>query len=148
MLKNSVDYFQELIFKFKIFKNFGNLIDLGYSLFEDERRFHIFQNNLLSIVKHNSLRNQTYLMKLNNMAHLTEKEFQEFYLTRLPQDWSFLQDWSKLNMEPPSIHLDSESKVPDSFDWRTQGYVSPPKHQQSCGSCYAFGAVIKIDKII
>lgn len=35
--------------------------------------------------------------------------------------------------------------LPQSIDWRTKGYVPAIKSQQSCGSCWAFGAISSLE---
>ena len=64
------------------------------------------------------------------------------YIGHVPEDKSLeIQNLTELNMSMPSLLLDENYVVPDSFDWREFGLVSPPEHQHTCGVCWAFAAV-------
>ncbi len=41
----------------------------------------------------------------------------------------------------PSVGADTLIGLPQSFDWRSQGKVTPVRNQGGCGACWAFGTV-------
>ena len=43
------------------------------------------------------------------------------------------------------FYVPKSEQIPDSVDWRTQGFVTPIKDQGQCGSCWAFSAVASLE---
>lgn len=109
---------------------------------EESSRRSIWEKNLKFIRKHNleaDLGHHTYKTGMNKYGDWTNKEFRAFMngfnktKTMLPAK------------QRPTFLIPSNLEIPDSVDWRTQGYVTPIKDQGQCGSCWAFSAVAGLE---
>eukprot|EP00057_Strongylocentrotus_purpuratus_P002480 XP_003724610.1 PREDICTED: cathepsin L1 [Strongylocentrotus purpuratus] len=103
---------------------------------EMERRM-IWEDNLRIITKHNLEHSQgktTYRLGMNEFGDMTNAEF---VATRTMKKMSGVPKVGQGSTFLPSEFL----QLPDSVDWRTEGYVTPVKDQGQCGSCWAFSTV-------
>ncbi|GMJ12739.1 RESPONSIVE TO DEHYDRATION 19A, RESPONSIVE TO DEHYDRATION 19 [Hibiscus trionum] len=109
------------LFKARFKKSYG-------SKEEHDHRFKVFRANLRRAAHHQNL-DPSATHGVTQFSDLTPREFRETYLglrrLRLPQDAA----------EAPVLPTDN---LPEDFDWREKGAVTPVKNQGSCGSCWSF----------
>ena len=102
----------------------------------------IWENNLKHIQKHNleyDLGHHTYHLGMNHFGDMTHEEF-----LALVNGYNKTKTMTK-SKQRPSFLAPSNVKIPDSVDWRSQGYVTPVKDQGQCGSCWSFSAVASLE---
>jgi len=93
-------------------------------------RYNYFKSQVLDIIAHNRNPNKTWRRTITKFTGLTLKELEGFAIMAS-------QNCSATN----GISSQGYNDLPDFFDWREAGVVTPVKDQGKCGSCWTFSTI-------
>lgn len=118
---------------FNSFVDYLSKYDKHY--YEDEfwKRFNIYQDNVKYIETYNRKSN-SYQIGINKFTDMTRSEFGSTYLSN-----------TYYTNKKPCVNQSKLLCIPDSVDWRANGWVTDVKDQGQCGSCWAFSAIGAIE---
>jgi cysteine peptidase B len=106
---------------------------------EDELRFQNFEHNLLKAAML-AKRNPHATFGGNIYMDMSAQEFK----VRHNAEKMFAMD-VELRAKKGTAADNTTFKAPGSFDWRSQGVVTPIKNQGQCGSCWSFSTTGNIE---
>jgi len=131
-MKEFVHHFDE-----HIEKEFGNFVTAHNKRYKHEKEHHermnVFRHNFRYIQSKNR-QGLTYKLGINHLADRTSDELKVLRGRKYSKGFNGGQPFEEYNKK------DTEA-LPDSYDWRLYGAVTPVKDQSVCGSCWSFGTI-------
>ncbi|KAF6198874.1 hypothetical protein GE061_006897 [Apolygus lucorum] len=120
------------------FSAFVNRESRLYKTDEEMRyRFHVFRANMLKAAYLNKTEQGTATYGATMFADMTKSEFKQYT--------GLVYNPNKRPAKLPKMAEIPDIDLPDEFDWRDSGVVTPVKNQGSCGSCWAFSVTGNIE---
>jgi len=109
---------------------------------EYKKRFGIFKENMKKVQFLRETERGSGKYGATKFADLTEEEFKERHLGLYTKQYDPVLNEFDSDLPPADI---PNVALPESFDWRTKGAVTPVKNQGSCGSCWAFSVTGNVE---